>query len=185
MMLVAAGLSAQVPDSGRAGIRRPPGDTVSLVRPDTVRASAPAPPISPGRAFLQSFLVPGLGQRTLGRSGAEAFFVAVEFGTLLKVVDSRLSLNYARRFGRTTLIGYRLPDRAGQPLAPVYTRGPLAGVVRSRRQQFEDWMALLVFNHLLAGADAFVAAHLWDVPAQVSIQALPDGRPALGVRVAW
>ena len=38
------------------------------------------------------------------------------------------------------------------------------------------WTALLIATHLIAGADAFVAAHLWDVPVEVSGQS--SGRSA-------
>ena len=45
-------------------------------------------------------------------------------------------------------------------------------------------MAALVFNHLFAGADAFVAAQLWDLPAQVSLRAAPRGL-AVNASVSW
>ena len=47
-------------------------------------------------------------------------------------------------------------------------------------------MALLIFNHLFSGADAYVAAHLWDLPANVAVRWLPGG-PIVqaAVRVRW
>ena len=51
--------------------------------------------------------------------------------------------------------------------------------MRARRVHYEDWLAAILFNHLFSGADAFVAAQLWDLPTQVS--ARPD---AGGVTVA-
>ena len=36
-------------------------------------------------------------------------------------------------------------------------------------------IAMLVFNHLFSGADAFVSSQLWDLPAQVEMRALPRG----------
>jgi hypothetical protein len=45
--------------------------------------------------------------------------------------------------------------------------------VRARSAHVEDWIALLVANHLFAGADAFVAAHLWDVPARLGLRVVP------------
>ena len=53
--------------------------------------------------------------------------------------------------------------------------------VRTRRLHFEDWMALLIFNHLFSGADAFVAAQLWDLPARVGVRQTPLG-PAIAAR---
>jgi hypothetical protein len=48
----------------------------------------------------------------------------------------------------------------------------------------EDWAAVLIFNHLIAGADAFVSAHLWDVPAAVSVSGAPGGA-AMRVAIPW
>ena len=44
-----------------------------------------------------------------------------------------------------------------------------ADLVRSRRLQVEDWLAVLAFNHLLGAADAFVSAQLWDGPVSVGV----------------
>jgi len=32
---------------------------------------------------------------------------------------------------------------------------------------------VIAFNHLFAGADAFVAAQLWDLPARIGVGASP------------
>ena len=42
--------------------------------------------------------------------------------------------------------------------------------ITTRDAHVEDWVALLVANHLFAGADAFVAANLWDVPARLGLR---------------
>ena len=90
--------------------------------------------------------------------------------------------------------GYRdtgtstVPIGGGAPL-PVYaivcptyfsTR-----LVQARRTHVEDWVALLLFNHLVAGADAYVAAHLWDLPGRVAVVAAPGGGTALALQVRW
>ena len=56
--------------------------------------------------------------------------------------------------------------------------------VAARRKHLEDYYALIIATHLLAGAEAFVAAQLWDLPARVSIKALPFG-PALAATIRW
>ena len=43
-------------------------------------------------------------------------------------------------------------------------------------------IAGVVFTHLFAGADAFVAAHLWDLPRQVEFRRLPSGAAAVTAR---
>jgi hypothetical protein len=44
---------------------------------------------------------------------------------------------------------------------------------------------MLFFTHLFAGADAFVSAHLWDLPAQVGFQQLPGGAKGIGIRLPF
>ena len=46
------------------------------------------------------------------------------------------------------------------------------GLVQSREQQFEDWLALGIFTVLLSGADALVSSHLQDFP---QVSAAPVG----------
>lgn len=58
------------------------------------------------------------------------------------------------------------------------------GLVRSRRTHVEDWIAFLVANHLFAGADAYVAANLWDVPAQLAIRPTTRGA-AIVASLSW
>jgi hypothetical protein len=59
-----------------------------------------------------------------------------------------------------------------------------SGLVRSRRAHLEDWIAALVANHLIAAADGFVAAHLWEVPVRVGLRRTPDGL-AVAARYRW
>jgi hypothetical protein len=44
-----------------------------------------------------------------------------------------------------------------------------------KRQEHEDWLILLAFNHLFSGLEAFVSAHLADFPGDLRFQALPGG----------
>ncbi len=167
---------AQDPDTTLA----PPPPVQRLPQQDEVRA-----PLTPGGAFLRSFLVPGWAQHVLGRPRAGAFFVATEFVSAVMMVDARQRLKLARVWGRDTMIvGWEPPSTPGDPPRPIVVPGPLAGRIQPRRQQVEDWTAILLFNHFLAGADAFVAAHLWDLPVQLEFQ--HDGVDArVGVRIPW
>jgi hypothetical protein len=45
----------------------------------------------------------------------------------------------------------------------------------SKRQEHEDWIVLLAFNHLFAGLEAYVSAHLADFPGDLRFQAVPGG----------
>jgi hypothetical protein len=135
-----------------------------------------APPLTPRRAFLYSLLVPGLGQAKLDRGTAGAFFAAIEVGSWAMFGKTGYDLREARRFSGDTLPNNYLVGTDGK-LAP---NGTFPGhfpveLVNTRRLHVEDWVAALAFNHLISGADAFVAAQLWDVPANVSLQSRSDG----------
>jgi hypothetical protein len=56
--------------------------------------------------------------------------------------------------------------------------------VEARRKHLEDYFALLIATHLLAGAEAFVSAQLWDLPEHVSIKAYPVKAQSYGAVVA-
>jgi hypothetical protein len=135
------------------------------------RVDSLVPPITPRRAFLLSFLAPGYSQSVLGRYKAASAFMLVEGLTLTMIRESAADLREARRFQNDTIIlSYR--DTVPQTKRPGRFGDP---EVRSRRAHVEDWIALLVANHLFAGADAFVAAHLWDVEPRLAMRATPNG----------
>ena len=76
-------------------------------------------------------------------------------------------------------------DSLGRLVGATYAPNRYASErVAARRKHLEDYYALLIANHLLAGAEAFVSAQLWDVPEHVSIRALPFG-PALVASFRW
>lgn len=125
------------------------------VRGDSVRVQ---PPISPTGAFLRSLVLPGWGQTRLDRNVTAGLFIAFEGLAAAMVWKSQWQLDFARVRGK---------------------------YVRSHTQEREDWIVLLVFNHLLSAAEAYVSAHLWDFPDALGVQAvpLPDGAMGIGVRV--
>jgi hypothetical protein len=111
--------------------------------------SAGFTPISPINAFWRSFLLPGWGQARLNRKLTGGIFLAWEGVTLGMSIKTRHELDYLRRTGS---------ERAD-----------------SKRQEHEDWIVLLVFNHLFAGLEAYVGAHLADFPGDLEIRAVPGG----------
>lgn len=174
LALCAVGVAAQVGDSARVGPTARLRGTVDTLppRPDSL---ARRPPISPTRALLESFVVPGWGQASLHRSTAGGIFAALEFTSIAMLIQSKKELNAARNAARDSVFN----DAQG-----VYVPNPLAGRIPPRKQAVEDWTALLIATHLFAGADAFVAAELWDVPVEVHGQS--DGRQAyVSVRVPF
>ena len=152
----------------------------------------PGPPISPGRAFFSSLLVPGLGQSELDRPVAGMLFVTVEAISILMIQKSQKELAFAKRVADIgEPCGGQLPpeqlcldegdaDRDIPPTSNRYSGGRLT----ARRQHVEDWVALLIANHLLAGAEAYVAAHLWDLPARIGVRPVDRG-VAVAASLAW
>jgi hypothetical protein len=105
--------------------------------------------ISPMNALWRSLLIPGWGQARLNRKLAGGILVGWEGVTLGMTLKTRSELRYLRRVGSV-----RADDK---------------------RQEHEDWIVLLAFNHLFAGLEAYVSAHLADFPGDLRFQAVPGG----------
>jgi hypothetical protein len=180
------------PDTARLS----PRDSLAKARQDSARMREDSlrPPVSPGRAFLTSLFVPGLGQSRLGRQLPGAIYASVEAMSIVMILKAQNDLRIARRHANATIVNqYRVDPTTGTPLRDEQGRFvPLDTVanrfdaerVDARRTQVEDWIAVLIFNHLFAGADAFVASLLWDLPARVGLRHLSRGL-GLGLTVRW
>jgi hypothetical protein len=197
--------SAQQLDSARAGVRtradttRPAATAAkapSRRRGPTVRDSLDAP-VSPGRAFLLSLALPGLGQSRLNRPTAGGVYFAAEAVWLAMLSKSAYDLRVAKAHAADVVVDTYAVDPTTE--APVISGGKYVvgdttrskyadptdqsstnaqqqrSRVKARRLHFEDWIAMLAFNHLFAAADAFVSSQLWDLPAQVEMRSLPRG----------
>lgn len=148
--------------------------------PDSLRR----PPMSPRRAFLSSLVLPGYAQTAFGRQRAAMLFAVVEIGAIGMARKAAQSLGEAKAFARDSVVDtYRidpvtgraaLDPVTGQPIPETYTASRFTpDRVRARRTHYEDWIAAIVFNHLIAGADAYVAANLWDFRTNVNVTASP------------
>ena len=176
IVLVAGPAVAQRPDSTR--VRRPAASGPAI--PDSLK-----PPISPRRAFLYSALVPGYGQAILGRHKAAAAMLVIEAMAIAMIRESAADVREARRMsGDTVVVTY--VDGAGAALTnpTLVTRRFDPQYVHVRQSHVEDWVAFLLANHLFSGADAFVAANLWELPAELSIRVAPGGA-TVGASLAW
>jgi len=108
--------------------------------------------VKPMSAFWRSLLVPGWGQAKLGRRLSGAVFVGVEGLALGMVVNTTVTLSYYESIN--------------------------SGKVAQVKQQQQDWIVILVANHLLSAMEAYVSSHLWDFPGDLQVQALPHGASA-------
>ncbi len=177
--------AAQRTDSTRAGV----APQIRAVAKDTTSAFR----ISPGRAFLTSLLVPGLGQVKLDRPKAATIFAVIETGAIGMSLKSWNDLKKSKD-ARADTVGTPAVDAQNNPVIDPKTglqvinyapRNPnIADRVRARRTHLEDWIAAIVFNHLFSGADSYVAANLQDFNTNVEANAGSDGVRVMA-RVAW
>lgn len=137
----------------------PGQDTTVTAGPAQDTISYPQPPASPLGAFFRSLLLPGWGQSIIGRRLTAGLFIVWEGVTLGMTVKADRELNELKQSG------------AGEEL------------LDGKRQEREDWLVLLLFNHLFAGLEAFVGTHLWDFPEDVRIRGAPAPE-GFGVRVS-
>ena len=154
LALAAAPLAAQNPPA--APPPRPAVADTAAQQPTRGDSVRPVPPVTPFGAFLRSLAIPGWGQARLGRNVTGGIFLLWEGVCETMVWKTGWQLAYARERGK---------------------------FVASHTQEREDWIVMLVFNHLLAGAEAYVSAHLYDFPAALKIRALPGGRTGVGLSV--
>ena len=105
--------------------------------------------VRPMGAFWRSFLIPGWGQAVTGRHVTGATFVAWEGVTAMMTLKAQQEANYLKKIHSTS--------------------------VDLKRQEVQDWLILWIFNHLFAGAEAYVSAHLQDFPPDLNVQAFPNG----------
>lgn len=182
---VALSLALLVADGGRALAQRADSARVAAARTPAVDTSArpvPTPPLSPRRAFLYSLLLPGYAQSVLGRPTAGAIFVLTESIALAMLRESKADLNEARNLRTDSLVVVAFDPTTG---APIKAPSPYTDqLINVRRGHVEDWVAFIVANHIFAAADAYVGAHLWDLPSQISLRQTPEGT-VLGARLTW
>ena len=144
--VVGSALAAQQPDTALRSVVVDPIPAPRSVPIDTVVVK---PPITPMGAFYRSLMVPGWGQATLGRKVTGGIMVAWEGVTLGMTIKTSHELAY---YENTHSVN-----------------------IAAKEQERQDWLVLLVFNHLFSGLEAYVSAHLWDFPPDLHLQALPHG----------
>ena len=123
-----------------------------LAAQDTTQIVLPADTlhmVRPMGAFWRSFLLPGWGQAVTDRHTTGAAFVAWEGVTAMMTLKAQQEVNYFKAIGSPN--------------------------VRLKRQEVQDWLVLWIFNHLFAGAEAYVSAHLRDFPPDLEVRAFPRG----------
>lgn len=135
-------------------------DTTARAVPST-QYSAPSTsdstrrPTTPMGAMWRSFLLPGWGQAVYGRKVTGGIMIGFEGLTLGMSLKAWSEARHIEATG--------------------------SGSWRAKRQEQQDWITLLVFNHLMSGLEAYVSAHLYDFPGDLEMRALPGGGLQAGV----
>ncbi len=125
---------------------------LSAQTPDTARAPVAADTthrVGPMGAFWRSLLLPGWGQAQTGRLTAGALFASWEGVCAMMTFKAQSETHYLKESGSANL--------------------------RAKRQEVQDWVVLWAFNHLFAGAEAYVSAHLQDFPEDLKVRVFPGG----------
>lgn len=109
-------------------------------------------------------------------------------------LKSAFDLKKAKDARSDTISVEALDPTTGNPVIDPITGSPqmrfvprnqnLADRVQARRTHLEDWLAAIVFNHLFAGADAYVAANLADFETNVKVTSTGRGVTVMA-RVGW
>ncbi len=140
--------------------------------------------MSSRRAFLTSLLLPGYAQTVFGRDKAAMLFTVIEIGAIGMARKSAIDLAEAKGMPRDSVVAtYRIDpstglaeidQKTGLPIPETWVTSRFtADRIKARRTHYEDWIAAIVFNHLFAGADAYVAANLWDFRTNIGVVATP------------
>ena len=124
---------------------------VATAQADTTRPQYVQAPVSPMGAFFRSLAIPGWAQAKLDRRLTGGIFLGFEGIALGMVIKADRELEYMK------------------------SRGDSTESIENKRQEREDWITLVVFNHLFAALDGFVGSHLYDFPDEVKIRASPKG----------
>ena len=105
-------------------------------------------------------------------------FTLIEIGSIGMARKSAQDLAEARSLAHDSVVAtYKIDpttgvaqvdSKTGLPIPDTYKASRFTpDRIKARRTHYEDWVAAIIFNHLFSGADAYVAANLWDFNANV------------------
>jgi len=107
-------------------------------------------------------------------------FAVIEIGAIGMARKAAQDLGEAKGLPRDSVVAtYRTDPVTGLAIIDPKTSLPIPETyiasrftpdrIKARRTHYEDWVAAIVFNHLFSGADAYVAANLWDFNANIGV----------------
>jgi hypothetical protein len=111
--------------------------------------------------------------------------LTIEAMAIAMIHESGADVREARSMsGDSVVVSYVGPNGDSLATPVLVPRRFDSQYVHIRQSHVEDWVAFLIANHLFSGADAFVAANLWDVPTQLQIRAMPGGA-SISAKLTW
>ncbi len=161
-MLLPISAVARAQDTTAAHPAMPATPTVPTAASDT--STYPRGGVRPLPAFFRSLLIPGWSQAKLDRKLTAGLFVMWEGVTLGMMLKANQEVTYLMRSESLRL--------KNATTAADSLESPRLHDKRTERQ---DWLVLLLFNHLFSGMEAYVSANLWDFPGDLHFEALPHG----------
>jgi hypothetical protein len=108
----------------------------------------------PSSVLWRSLLLPGWGQAKGGHKLTAAFFFATEALTLGMSLKKNSELKHLRSINADSV------------------------AIDDKTKAREDWLVLMAVNHVLAGLEAYISAHLSDFPAELKFRRVPGGMSA-------
>ncbi len=135
--------------------------------------------------MIYSMLLPGYSQAKLNHPTSSIVFAVAEILSIGMARKSALDLREARTARQDSIpTGFVADTIAGTITATGYTQNRLVARIGARRTHYEDWLAAIIFNHVISGADAYVSANLWDFNANIGVAPTRNGA-ALAASVAF
>ena len=122
-------------------------------------------------------------------------FAVIEVGSIGMARKSAIDLQEAKTLrGDSVVATYKVDPgtglaqvdpKTGLPIPDTYIASRFTDDrVKARRTHYEDWIAAIIFNHLFSGADAYVAANLWDFRTNIGVIAQSRTAGVFG-SVSW
>jgi len=107
-------------------------------------------------------------------------FAVIEIGSIGMARKAAQDLAEAKGLPRDSVVATYKTDpitgiaiidpKTGLPVPDTYIASRFTpDRIKARRTHYEDWIAAIVFNHLFSGADAYVAANLWDFKTNIGV----------------
>jgi hypothetical protein len=148
LVLLLGGVPTMAAAQDSVAVAPPADSSAPGLGPIARRGKSPPP----RGALIRSLILPGWGQFHLNRKTMGVIFLSTE----------------------AVFVGLVLREQGR--IGDLRAAGADTSVVNAAKRKREDWIVLGLVNHVAAGIEAYVTAHLFDFPDELKVRAMPDGR---------